>query len=82
MLESNQRHIDCSMNLLYGSTRRENNLLNKTKLIKIAFINKICCNRLNGGPDEIQTHDFYLARVALYQLSYKPKNSPCAFNRL
>lgn len=27
---------------------------------------------LNDGPDEIRTHDFYLARVALSQLSYKP----------
>ena len=29
-------------------------------------------NPISNGPDEIRTHDFYLARVALSQLSYKP----------
>ena len=31
-----------------------------------------CTTPRNGGPDEIRTHYFVLARDALYQLSYKP----------
>ena len=43
--------------------------------VALDFQPSLCSVKIGGGADETRTHDLYDANVALYQLSYNPKNT-------